>query len=94
MMVVGYSVLLTFMGWRAVDAAVAPDASGENFCNSWLESVFRLGANFFPHGRHRFRNFRLDDRSESIRPTDSKSQTLHFEHLLLCPILSRSMVNL
>ena len=28
-MVVGYSVLLTFMGWRAVDAAAVPDASGE-----------------------------------------------------------------
>ena len=30
-MVVGYSVLLTFMGWRAVDAAAVPDASGELF---------------------------------------------------------------
>jgi hypothetical protein len=36
-MVVGYSVLLTFMGWRAVDAAAVPDASGRHF---ELELIF------------------------------------------------------
>ena len=82
------------MGWRAVDAAVAPDASGSYFYNSCFESVFRLGASLFSSRRHHFRYFRPYDRCESIRSTDSKSQTLYFEHLLLCPVLSRSMVNL
>ncbi|CBY21070.1 unnamed protein product [Oikopleura dioica] len=38
-MVVGYSVLLTFMGWRAVDAAAVPDASGMERIYSLLGGI-------------------------------------------------------